>query len=88
MKVSLKQTKQRVGASLTSKSSNFPSNLSGGVGVDGATFIPEVSDEGVISWTNNKGLDNPEPKNIRGPQGGKGDKGDRGDTGEKGETGR
>lgn len=32
----------------------------GGSGEDGATFTPSVSPEGVISWTNDKGLDNPE----------------------------
>lgn len=36
---------------------------------DGATFFPEVSEEGVISWTNDKGRSNPSPRSIRGPQG-------------------
>ena len=45
----------------------------GGSGENGATFIPSVSTEGVISWTNDKGLSNPTPVNI------KGDKGDKGD---------
>ncbi len=44
-------------------------------GRDGATFVPSVSDEGVISWTNDSGLDNPEPVCIRGPQGLPGDGG-------------
>lgn len=35
-------------------------------GEDGATFIPAVSPEGVISWSNDKGLPNPEPVNIGG----------------------
>lgn len=56
----------------------------GGKGDDGATFIPSVSADGVISWTNNKELPNPEPVNIKGV---KGDKGDKGDTGPKGDTG-
>lgn len=38
-------------------------------GVSGATFIPAVSSDGVISWTNDRGLPNPEPVNIMGPQG-------------------
>ena len=38
----------------------------GGKGDDGATFTPSVSDEGVISWTNNKNLQNPAPVNIKG----------------------
>lgn len=36
-----------------------------------ATFIPAVSSDGVISWTNDGGLDNPTPRNIRGPSGAK-----------------
>lgn len=54
---------------------------------NGATFIPTVSTEGVISWTNDKGLTNPQPVNITGPQGPQGDQGDKGDKGDKGETG-
>lgn len=38
-------------------------------GEDGATFTPSVSADGVISWTNNRGLNNPEPVNIRGKDG-------------------
>lgn len=38
-------------------------------GIRGATFIPEVSSEGIISWTNDSDLPNPEPVLIRGPQG-------------------
>lgn len=34
-------------------------------GVDGATFTPAVSEEGVLSWTNNKGLENPPPVTIK-----------------------
>ena len=41
----------------------------GGSGADGATFFPSVSDQGVISWTNNQGRENPPPKNIRGDNG-------------------
>lgn len=33
-------------------------------GYDGAVFIPSVSEHGVISWTNNGGLPNPEPVNL------------------------
>ena len=35
----------------------------------GATFIPHVSEEGVLSWTNDGGFDNPEPVNIKGADG-------------------
>lgn len=47
----------------------FIPGSSGGAGGDGATFIPSVSEAGVISWTNDKGLPNPSPVNIKGPQG-------------------
>lgn len=40
-----------------------------GTGENGATFYPSVSADGVISWTNNKGLENPKPVNIRGGNG-------------------
>ena len=33
-------------------------------GENGATFIPSVSANGVISWTNDKNLPNPAPVNI------------------------
>ena len=42
--------------------------VSGG-GEPGATFTPSVSVDGVISWTNNGGLPNPTPVNIKGPKG-------------------
>jgi hypothetical protein len=35
----------------------------------GATFIPSVSTDGVISWTNDGDLPNPSEVNIRGPKG-------------------
>lgn len=35
----------------------------------GATFIPSVSSDGVLSWTNDQGLENPAPVNVRGPVG-------------------
>ena len=42
---------------------------SGGTGVDGVTFTPSVSADGVISWTNDGGKDNPTPVNIKGNSG-------------------
>ena len=63
----------------------IPSN-NGGSG-DGATFIPSVSEQGVISWTNDKNLPNPEPVNIRGPQGTQGHQGPEGPQGEVGPQG-
>lgn len=38
-------------------------------GKNGTTFTPFVSYEGVLSWTNDGGLENPEPVNIMGPDG-------------------
>lgn len=38
-------------------------------GQNGATFTPSVSVDGVISWTNDKGLENPAPVNIKGKNG-------------------
>lgn len=35
----------------------------------GATYTPDVSEDGVISWTNDQELPNPDPVNIKGPQG-------------------
>lgn len=63
------------------------------IGEKGATFVPSVSSDGIISWENDKGLPNPEPVNIMGAKGDKGEKGDRGErgvqgvAGAKGETG-
>jgi len=38
-------------------------------GRSGTTFIPSVSSDGVISWTNDGGLPNPDPVSIIGPPG-------------------
>ena len=38
-------------------------------GADGTTFTPSVSAQGVISWTNDGGKQNPQPVDIKGPQG-------------------
>ena len=54
---------------------------------NGATFTPSVSAEGVLSWTNDKGLANPDSVSIKGPQGPQGAKGDIGDTGPIGPAG-
>ena len=52
-----------------------PGRGGGGTG-DGATFYPSVSEDGVISWTNDKDLPNPDPVNIKGPQGEQGVQGE------------
>ena len=54
---------------------------SGTPGANGVTFTPHLSANGVLSWTNDGGLANPDPVNIKGVPGSKGDKGDKGDPG-------
>ncbi len=54
---------------------------------DGTTFTPRVSDEGVLSWTNEDGKDNPAAVNIKGPKGDSGAKGDKGEPGKDGTDG-
>lgn len=54
----------------------------GGIaGPKGTTFIPSVSSDGVISWTNDGGLANPSPVNIQGPTGPAGANGQDGQDG-------
>ena len=59
----------------------------GPAGADGTTFTPSVSSEGVISWTNDGGKQNPSPVNIKGPQGPQGETGATGATGATGPAG-
>lgn len=56
-------------------------------GENGATFIPSVSADGTLTWTNDGGLDNPAPVNIKGPKGATGDTGPEGPQGETGPQG-
>lgn len=51
---------------------------SGTPGANGVTFTPHLSADGVLSWTNDGGLANPDPVNIKGAPGARGDKGDPG----------
>lgn len=48
---------------------------SGTPGANGVTFTPHLSADGVLSWTNDGGLANPDPVNIKGAPGAKGDPG-------------
>lgn len=51
---------------------NIPTSSGSGGGTDGedgATFTPSVSSDGILSWTNDKGLSNPASVNIKGPKG-------------------
>ena len=56
-------------------------------GRDGATFTPAVGEDGTLSWTNDKGLENPAPVNIMGPAGADGATGPQGPQGEPGPAG-
>lgn len=47
--------------------------------LDGATFTPQINENGDLSWSNNKGLVNPQTINIRGPEGKEGKKGEQGE---------
>lgn len=53
-------------------------------GDPGATFTPSVSEDGTLSWTNDGGLENPEPVNIKGPPGPAGPEGPSGKDGAQG----
>ena len=64
-----------------------PAGPPGQDGKDGVTFTPSVSETGVLSWTNNGGLENPASMSIRGPSGSKGPQGEQGPKGEKGDKG-
>ena len=55
--------------------------------IKGATYIPAVTENGDLSWTNDKGLENPVSVNIKGPKGDKGDRGEQGIQGIQGEKG-
>ena len=41
----------------------------GAPGINGVTFTPAVSADGILSWTNDGGLENPAPVNIKGADG-------------------
>ena len=59
----------------------------GARGANGTTFTPTVSSAGVLSWSNNGGLNNPTSVNIKGPQGERGATGAQGPQGVKGDAG-
>lgn len=76
-----------------------PQGAQGIQGPQGVTFTPSISASGMMSWTNDGGLPNPQTRSVIGPQGEqgiqgpqgvqgeKGDKGEKGDTGEQGQQG-
>ena len=59
----------------------LPEVTTGPAGADGTTFTPSVSADGVLSWTNDGGLENPAPVDIRGPAGKDGEQGPAGEDG-------
>lgn len=68
----------------------LPKGADGGTGSQGATFTPHLSEEGILSWSNDKGLTNPTPICIRGADGTSGPQGvpgQPGATGPQGEPG-
>ena len=69
------------------ESIDFLFRLPAAEGPEGPYFLPSVSAEGVLSWTNNGGLENPSPASIRGPQGGQGATGEQGPQGPAGPQG-
>lgn len=75
------------------ESIDFLFRLPAAEGPEGPYFLPSVSAEGVLSWTNDKGLPNPASVNIMGPKGpagatgATGPQGPQGPQGERGETG-
>ena len=50
-------------------------------------FIPSVDADGVLTWTNKAGLENPAPLKVKGDKGERGEQGLQGATGAKGERG-
>lgn len=55
-----------------------PAGADGAQGPAGTTFTPAVSADGVLSWTNDGELENPDPVNIKGPEGSQGPQGPAG----------
>lgn len=89
--LSFEQNQQNINVPFSESGGQFSANFGETSvlhdGQNGATFIPSVSAEGVISWTNDRELPNPPPVNIKGEKGDKGDKGERGLQGIQGKRG-
>ena len=94
--LSFEQNQQNINVPFSESGGKFSANFGetsvihdgqSGAGQSGATFYPDVSADGTISWTNDRGLPNPNPVNIKGEKGDKGDKGERGLQGVQGVQG-
>ena len=59
----------------------------GNDGANGVTFTPSVDADGILSWTNDGGLENPVSVSIKGPTGNTGPQGPQGEKGDTGEQG-
>ena len=53
----------------TSSTFEIKNGSKGSTGSNGATFTPNIDDEGNLSWSNDKNLPNPDTKNIKGEKG-------------------
>lgn len=67
--VSDEDVQQIVNIYLASNGGSGGTGKPGKDGKDGVTYAPHMSDTGVLSWTNDGGLDNPPPTNLVGPPG-------------------
>lgn len=86
--VKFSQSNENIPATFQSENTGIKADFGNFVtihdGQNGATFTPSVSADGVISWTNDRDLTNPDPVNIKGAKGDKGDKGEQGERGLQG----
>ncbi len=57
-------------------------------GTKGTVYTPHITNDGVLSWTNDGERDNPDPVNIKGPKGDTGPQGPQGPVGPQGPAGR
>ena len=89
--LSFEQNQQNINVSFSESGGQFSANFGETSvihgGQNGATFIPSVSTEGVISWTNDRELPNPAPVNIKGAKGDPGTNGKDGTNGTNGKDG-
>ena len=66
-------TERKLSGSVKSASGSFSANIPGSLELhyarNGATFTPSVSEDGILSWTNDQNLPNPPAVDIRGKDG-------------------
>ena len=71
--VSFEEQEKRFAPGFSERSSEFGANFGAFTithdSQNGATFTPHVSEDGVISWTNDRDLPNPAAVNIKGEKG-------------------